>query len=250
MQITLPEARAASVNAQTSSWSASPHVSIRDTVKPRSHTSPASQALFVSIVSPVSSSSPVEMKCDGVGHDLDPPLSSRYHTEHEMHCRTGRRNQDDRNCHRPRGGGIPSPHSTLSRKGVKTDVAKLTRIMGEIGAAVLVVGLPLELDDTEVGPLASHAKWGTRWLRPRVYRCTTKTSATRPLSRLSACTPQATTDISERRSSTKPPPRSSWKTTYRTPEAQTSRANRKPRSALRVFCGTSARAFAHALMDG
>ena len=47
------------------------------------------------------------------------------------------------------GGGIPSPHSTLSRKGVKTDVVKLAHIMGEIGAAVLVVGLPLELDDTE-----------------------------------------------------------------------------------------------------
>ena len=46
-------------------------------------------------------------------------------------------------------GGIPSPHSTLARKGVKTDVAKLVHIMGELKAAVLVVGLPLELDDTE-----------------------------------------------------------------------------------------------------
>ena len=46
-------------------------------------------------------------------------------------------------------GGIPSPHSTLVRKGVKTDVAKLVHIMGELKAAVLVVGLPLELDDTE-----------------------------------------------------------------------------------------------------
>ena len=46
-------------------------------------------------------------------------------------------------------GGIPSPHSTLSRKGVKKDVAKLIHILGELNATVLVVGLPLELDDTE-----------------------------------------------------------------------------------------------------
>lgn len=47
------------------------------------------------------------------------------------------------------GGGIPSPHSTLSRKGVKTDVVKLAHIVGELKASVLVVGLPLELDDSE-----------------------------------------------------------------------------------------------------
>ncbi len=47
------------------------------------------------------------------------------------------------------GGGIPSPHSTLARKGVKTDVGKLTHILKELQATVLVVGLPLELDDSE-----------------------------------------------------------------------------------------------------
>jgi|TARA_B100000530_G_scaffold300070_1_gene220623 putative Holliday junction resolvase len=47
------------------------------------------------------------------------------------------------------GGGIPSPHSTLSRKGVKTDVVKLAHILSELQATVLVVGLPLELDDSE-----------------------------------------------------------------------------------------------------
>ena len=47
------------------------------------------------------------------------------------------------------GGGIPSPHSTLSRQGVKKDVAKLVHILGEVKGTALVVGLPLELDDTE-----------------------------------------------------------------------------------------------------
>jgi len=47
------------------------------------------------------------------------------------------------------GGGIPSPHCTLSRKGVKTDVVRLSHILGELKATEVVIGLPLELDDTE-----------------------------------------------------------------------------------------------------
>lgn len=47
------------------------------------------------------------------------------------------------------GGGIPSPHSTLARKGVRSDVTKLAHIVSELKASQLVVGLPLELDDTE-----------------------------------------------------------------------------------------------------
>lgn len=45
--------------------------------------------------------------------------------------------------------GIPSPHSTLSRKGVKKDTAKLIHLMNELQVDVVVVGLPYELDDTE-----------------------------------------------------------------------------------------------------
>ena len=46
-------------------------------------------------------------------------------------------------------GGLPTPHSTLSRKGVKTDVQRLTHLVQELNATQLVVGLPYELDGTE-----------------------------------------------------------------------------------------------------
>ena len=45
--------------------------------------------------------------------------------------------------------GIPTPHSTLSRKGVKTDVSKLVHLIRELNVETIVVGLPFELDDTE-----------------------------------------------------------------------------------------------------
>ena len=45
--------------------------------------------------------------------------------------------------------GLPTPHSTLSRKGVKTDVVKLVHLVSELNAQLIVVGLPFELDDTE-----------------------------------------------------------------------------------------------------
>ena len=46
-------------------------------------------------------------------------------------------------------GGLPTPHSTLSRKGVKTDVQRLTHLIRELKVHQLVVGLPYELDGTE-----------------------------------------------------------------------------------------------------
>ena len=45
--------------------------------------------------------------------------------------------------------GIATPHSTLSRQGVKKDTAKLVNIMKDLKADVVVVGLPYELDDSE-----------------------------------------------------------------------------------------------------
>ena len=45
--------------------------------------------------------------------------------------------------------GIATPHSTLSRQGVKKDTAKLVKIMADLKAEVVVVGLPYELDDSE-----------------------------------------------------------------------------------------------------
>ena len=45
--------------------------------------------------------------------------------------------------------GIATPHSTLSRKGVKKDTAKLIHLMRELQVETVVVGLPYELDDTE-----------------------------------------------------------------------------------------------------
>ena len=46
-------------------------------------------------------------------------------------------------------GGLPTPHCTLSRKGVKDDVRRLVQIFQELKATTLVVGLPYELDGTE-----------------------------------------------------------------------------------------------------
>ena len=45
--------------------------------------------------------------------------------------------------------GIATPHSTLSRQGVKKDTAKLVHIMRELKVERVVVGLPYELDDSE-----------------------------------------------------------------------------------------------------
>lgn len=47
------------------------------------------------------------------------------------------------------GVGFVSPLSTLSRKGVKQDCARLARICTEQGAVEVVVGLPYELDGGE-----------------------------------------------------------------------------------------------------
>ena len=46
-------------------------------------------------------------------------------------------------------GGLPTPHSTLKRKGLKTDVPKLVHLVAELKVDTIVVGLPYELDDTE-----------------------------------------------------------------------------------------------------
>ena len=45
--------------------------------------------------------------------------------------------------------GIATPHSTLSRKGVKKDTDKLIHLMSELRVEIVVVGLPYELDDSE-----------------------------------------------------------------------------------------------------
>jgi len=44
---------------------------------------------------------------------------------------------------------LPAPHSTLGRKGVKQDVARLCTIVKELTITLIVVGLPYELDGTE-----------------------------------------------------------------------------------------------------
>ena len=46
-------------------------------------------------------------------------------------------------------GGLPTPHCTLSRKGVRDDAQRLQKIIDELKAAEIVVGLPYELDGTE-----------------------------------------------------------------------------------------------------
>ena len=47
------------------------------------------------------------------------------------------------------GARLVSPHSTLSRKGVRKDVDRLMAICGQLGVTAVVVGLPYELDGTE-----------------------------------------------------------------------------------------------------
>jgi putative Holliday junction resolvase len=44
---------------------------------------------------------------------------------------------------------LPTPHSTLKRKGVKQDVARLQHLVSELEVGTIVVGLPYELDGTE-----------------------------------------------------------------------------------------------------
>lgn len=44
---------------------------------------------------------------------------------------------------------LPTPHSTLKRKGVKQDVARLSHLVTELSVTLIVVGLPYELDGTE-----------------------------------------------------------------------------------------------------
>lgn len=46
-------------------------------------------------------------------------------------------------------GRIPAPHSTLRRKGVRQDVARLSHLVKDLQVAIVVVGLPYELDGTE-----------------------------------------------------------------------------------------------------
>jgi putative Holliday junction resolvase len=47
------------------------------------------------------------------------------------------------------GASLASPHSTLSRQGVKKDVARLVSLCDAEKAGAVVVGLPYELDGTE-----------------------------------------------------------------------------------------------------
>lgn len=44
---------------------------------------------------------------------------------------------------------LPTPHSTLGRKGVKQDVARLAHLTAELMVELVVVGLPFELDGSE-----------------------------------------------------------------------------------------------------
>ncbi len=44
---------------------------------------------------------------------------------------------------------LASPHSTLSRKGVRKDTERLNHIATELGATAFVVGMPYELDGSE-----------------------------------------------------------------------------------------------------
>jgi len=49
-------------------------------------------------------------------------------------------------------GILASPHSTLARQSVKKDAAALFELVQAEGIEHLVVGLPLELDDSEARP--------------------------------------------------------------------------------------------------
>jgi putative Holliday junction resolvase len=44
---------------------------------------------------------------------------------------------------------LATPHSTLSRKGVKQDVVRLAHLTTELTVELVVVGLPFELDGSE-----------------------------------------------------------------------------------------------------
>ena len=41
------------------------------------------------------------------------------------------------------------PHSTVRRKGLKTDVPKLAALCAELAASAVVVGLPVDLEGNE-----------------------------------------------------------------------------------------------------
>jgi len=47
------------------------------------------------------------------------------------------------------GSTLVSPHSTLSRKGVRADVARLVPLCASLGAQAVVVGMPYEHDGAE-----------------------------------------------------------------------------------------------------
>ena len=47
------------------------------------------------------------------------------------------------------GARLATPHSTLSRKGVRKDVDRLAAICQQLSATAVVVGLPFELDGSE-----------------------------------------------------------------------------------------------------
>jgi putative Holliday junction resolvase len=47
------------------------------------------------------------------------------------------------------GANLATPHSTLTRAGVKKDVARLAQLCAALDVTVVVVGLPYELDGGE-----------------------------------------------------------------------------------------------------
>lgn len=55
------------------------------------------------------------------------------------------------------GGMVATPYSTIERSGdLRADRARVADIVNEVGAAMVVVGLPLSMDGT-VGPAAAAA---------------------------------------------------------------------------------------------
>jgi putative Holliday junction resolvase len=56
------------------------------------------------------------------------------------------------------GGAVASPYGVIQRSGDRArDHAEIARIVAEVGAGTVVVGLPLSLDGTE-GPAAGAAR--------------------------------------------------------------------------------------------
>jgi putative Holliday junction resolvase len=55
------------------------------------------------------------------------------------------------------GGSIASPHSTVERTSKADAIARVAKVAREVGAARIVVGLPLRLDGSE-GPEARRAR--------------------------------------------------------------------------------------------